>query len=373
MTRKLYDENAYTAVFSAKVLSCDGTSVVLDQTAFFPEGGGQAADTGTLGGIAVTDVQEQGGIIYHTCAAPLPVGSTVEGKIHWAQRFSRMQQHSGEHVLSGLVHALFGYDNVGFHMGLDSITVDFSGKLTDADLALLQEKANTVIWENRPIRAWYPMESELSSLSYRSKKELAGPVRLVEIENIDLCACCAPHVAHTGEIGPIVILSRESFHGGTRLQMLCGERAFSHLAAVLEQNKAVAALCSVKPHETHTAVTRLADELGETKLRLSQTAKELYAALADLYREAGDVLLMREDGDAGKLAVAVGETCGGLCAVFVKTETGFRYAVCGETAKEFTTTLHAALGGKGGGKPNFVQGSVPADKKEIENFWETRT
>ncbi len=372
MTRKLYDENAYTAVFTAKVLSCEGSAVVLDQTAFFPEGGGQAADTGTLGGVAVTDVQEKDGVIYHTCAAPLPVGETVEGQILWAQRFSRMQQHSGEHVVSGLVHALFGYDNVGFHMGLDGITVDFSGKLTDDDLALLQEKANTVVWENRPIRAWYPAETELSALPYRSKKELTGSVRLVEIENIDLCACCAPHVAHTGEIGPIVILSRESFHGGTRLQMLCGERAFSHLASVLEQNKAVAALCSVKPHETHAAVSRLMGELGDVKQQLSQTAKELYATLAELHRGAGDVLLIREDCDAGKLAVAVGETCGGLCAVFVKTEAGFRYAVCGENAKEFTTALHAALGGKGGGKPNFVQGSVPAGKKEIENFWENR-
>lgn len=373
MTRKLYDENAYTAVFTAKVLSCEGTQVVLDQTAFFPEGGGQSPDTGTLDGVAVTDVQERDGIVVHTCEKPLPVGSTVEGEIAWPQRFSRMQQHSGEHVVSGLVHDRFGYDNVGFHMGSDCVTVDFSGKLSDEQIAEIQKKANAVVWENRPIRAWYPPKDERSDLDYRSKKELTGPVRLVEIAGVDLCACCAPHVGFTGQIGPILITGRESFHGGTRLQMLCGEKAMDHIATVLGQNKAVAALLSVKPHETHAAAIRIAEELGETKVRLSQTTKELYAALAEACRDAGNVLLFREGGDAGKLAAAAGETCGGLCAVFVKTETGFRYAACGETAQNFSQALHAVLGGKGGGRPTLVQGSVPATKQQIEAFWESKT
>lgn len=369
MTRKLYDENAYTVTFAAKVLSCEGNTVVLDATAFFPEGGGQAPDLGTLNGIPVTDVQIKDGIITHTCLSPLPVGKTVEGEIDWRTRYDRMQQHSGEHILSGIVHALKGYDNVGFHMGADCITVDFSGKLTDGEIALVQEQANAAVTENRPIRAWYPAEEELSCLPYRSKKELTEAVRLVEIENTDLCACCAPHVRSTAEVGPIVILGREVIHGGTRLSMFCGSRAMEHISAVLEQNKAVSAALSAKPLETAAAVTRMAEELGSTKFRLAQTEKELYAALAEAYKHKGNTLLFRQSGDAGKLSCAVSETCGGFCAVFVKTEAGFRYAISGENVRQLSQDLHAALGGKGGGKPELVQGSIPAAKSEIEEFF----
>lgn len=371
MTRKLYDENAYTVTFTAKVLSCEGNAVVLDATAFFPEGGGQAPDKGTLNGIPVTDVQIAGGIITHTCLSPLPVGETVEGEIDWSTRFHRMQQHSGEHIVSGIVHAMKGYDNVGFHMGADCTTVDFSGKLTDEEIGEIQKKANETVTENRPIRAWYPAEEELSRLPYRSKKALTEAVRLVEIESTDLCACCAPHVRSTAEVGPIVILGREVIHGGTRLSMLCGSRAMEHISAVLEQNKAVSATLSAKPLETAAAVTRMAEELGNTKFRLAQTEKELYAALAEAYRGKGNTLLFRQSGDAGKLACAVSETCGGFCAVFVKTETGFRYAISGKNVRQLGQDLHAVLGGKGGGKPTLVQGSIPAEKKDIEEFFNT--
>ena len=369
MTRKLYDENAYTVTFTAKVLSCEGNAVVLDATAFVPEGGGQAPDKGTLNGIPVTDVQISGGIITHICTSPLPVGETVEGVIDWKTRFDRMQQHSGEHILSGIVHAMKGYDNVGFHMGADFTTVDFSGKLTDEEISEIQKKANEAVTENRPIRAWYPAEEELPHLPYRSKKELTEAVRLVEIENTDLCACCAPHVRSTAEVCPIVILSREVIHGGTRLTMLCGSRAMEHISAVLEQNKTVSAALSAKPLETAAAVRRMAEELGNTKFQLSQTVKELHTALAEAHRGKGNVVLFRQSGDAGKLACAVSETCGGFCAVFVKTEAGFRYAISGENVRQLGQNLHAALGGKGGGKPELVQGSIPARQEDIEAFF----
>lgn len=369
MTTKLYDKDPYLTTFTAKVLSCRGTDIVLDATAFFPEGGGQAADTGTLSGIPVTDVQISDGIVTHTCRSPLPEGSTVEGVIDWNARYSRMQQHSGEHILSGIVRSMKGYDNVGFHMGADCTTVDFTGKLTDEEIAEIQKQANRVVTENRPIRAWYPQEAELSALPYRSKKELTEAVRLVEIQNTDLCACCAPHVRSTAEVGPILILGREVIHGGTRLSVLCGERAIRHALTVLEQNKGISAHLSARPHETLSAVQRVMEELGSLKLQLSQTAKELQDALAEAHKNRGNVLLFPHAGDPGKLACAVSETCGGFCAVFLKTENGFRYALAGENVRKLGQNLHAALGGKGGGRPELQQGSIPADEQSIRRFF----
>ena len=375
MTRKLYDENAYTAQFTAKVLSCeerDGAYLVaLDATAFFPEGGGQAADGGTLNGIPVTDVQLVGDTVIHTLTKPLTVGETVQGEIDWATRFSRMQQHTGEHMLSGLVHSRTGYHNVGFHMGADCTTVDFSGKLSDEEIALLQREVNRLVQENLPVHTWYPTEAELQILSYRSKKEIDGALRLVKIAGVDLCACCAPHVSTTGQVGPVLILGRESIHGGTRLQMLCGSAATDYLLAALEQNKQVAAMLSAKPLETAAACKRLGEENGSLKLQLSQTAKELTAAVAEANRGKGNVLLFRESGDASKLACAVAEVCGGKCAVFLPTETGFRYAVAEQDGdlSAFVKELNAALQGRGGGRGGLVSGTVTASRREIEAYF----
>lgn len=375
MTRKLYDENSYTARFSARVLSCERVknhfAVVLDATGFFPEGGGQAPDTGLLGGVQVTDVQETDGVIVHTCSSPLPVGETVEGEIHWPQRLHRMQQHSGEHILSGIVHAMTGFQNVGFHMGADCTTVDFSGRLSDETIAAIMAKANAVVRQNVAIRAWYPTLEELESLTFRSKKEINGPLRLVEIPGTDLCACCAPHVARTGQCGPIVILGRTVIHGGTRLQLLCGEAAMEHCTAVLAENRGISALLSAKPLETCSAVRRTLEEVEQLKLKLSQTTKDLYAALAETHRGRGNVLLFRESGDAGKLACAVAETCGGKCAVFLPTESGFRCAVAEKDGdlQTFGKTLFAALDGRGGGRGGLIQGSVTASRGEIELFF----
>lgn len=374
MTRRLYDENAYCKTFTATVLSCGktekGYAVVLDATAFFPEGGGQAPDGGTLNGVAVTDVQLVGETVVHTAEQPFTVGETVTGAIDWETRYSRMQQHTGEHIVSGLVHTMKGYDNVGFHMGADCTTVDFSGKLTDEEIAEIQKEANRVVMKNRPVRAWCPEKSELETCVYRSKKEIDGALRLVEIEGTDLCACCAPHVASTAEVGPIVILGREVIHGGTRLMMLCGMRGMAYLSAVQEQNKTVSAALSAKPTETAAAVNRLQEELGSLKLRLSQTTKELYAALAEANRGAGNVTLFRESGDAGKLATEIAEVCGGVCRVFVKTENGWRYAMAQKDGElsELCRAFHAALGGKGGGRGGLVQGSLTRKKEEIEDY-----
>ena len=220
-TEKLFYENVYCKTFQAKVLSCaagkHGFDVVLDKTAFYPEGGGQPGDTGYLADVRVTDTHEANGEIVHYCEKPLDVGSNVEGRIDWERRLSLMQLHSGEHILSGIVHRRFGYDNVGFHMGADMVTIDFSGMLTEEDLKRVEREANEAVWENREIKITFPSAQELEQIPYRSKKVLTGDVRIVTIENADICACCGTHVTRTGEIGLIKIFSCVKFHDGVRL------------------------------------------------------------------------------------------------------------------------------------------------------------
>ena len=283
-TEKLFYEDVYCKNFRAKVLSCTpgkhGFDVVLDRTAFYPEGGGQPGDTGSLSGVRVTDTHEAGGEIIHYCQTPLEVGSEVEGCIDWERRLGLMQMHSGEHILSGIVHRRFGYDNVGFHMGADMVTIDFSGMLTEDDLKQIEREANEVVWENREIRISFPPEEELEQIPYRSKKALTGSVRIVTIENADICACCGTHVTRTGEIGLIKIFSCVKFHEGVRLEILCGMRAYEYVNLLIEQNRKNSALLSAKPVETNAAAVRAMDELAAVKYRASQLENELFAMKA---------------------------------------------------------------------------------------------
>ncbi len=376
MTRKLYDENAYMTQFSATVLSYmpagNGYAVVLDQTAFFPEGGGQAADCGTLAGQSVLDVQLKDGVVYHYVKNPLAVGESVEGLVDWPTRLSRMRQHTGEHILSGVVHELTGYDNVGFHMGTDGITVDFSGVLTEEQLGAAVETANRIVMENRPVRAWYPTEDELKTLSYRSKKEITEAVRLVEIQGADLCACCAPHLSTTGQVGAIVVVQTEKIHGGSRILFRCGQEAQAYIAQILTGNKNISVLLSAKPTQTCAAVERMNQEVSALKFRESVALKEWYHTLAELHSGKGDVLLFPPCGDVGKIVMAVAETCGGKCAVFLSKDNGFIYAIAekGGDLRPISKELHAVFGGKGGGRIELVQGYISTSKKSIEEFWE---
>ena len=264
MTEKLYYQNSHLFAFDAVVLDCreekKGYSVVLDRTAFFPEGGGQLADTGTLGGVRVTDVHERGEEIRHYTDAPVTVGETVHGELDTEQRLRRMQNHSGEHILSGLVHNAYGYDNVGFHMGADCMTIDFSGELEWQQLMEIETMANAVVRENLPVRAWFPEEAELAHLPYRSKKELEGAVRLVSIPGIDLCACCAPHVSYTGEVGLVKILNSERHRGGVRLSVLCGMDAMEECRRRQESAAAISALLSVPRDAVVAGTERLLAE-----------------------------------------------------------------------------------------------------------------
>ena len=375
MTEKLFYQDSHMRVFTANVLSCtsgkQGYEVVLDKTAFYPEGGGQPGDRGTLGGVAVTDTREKDGAIVHFCDAP--VEGTVEGVIDWDWRFHLMQQHSGEHILSGLIHEATGYDNVGFHMGSDCVTIDFSGMLTQQQREQLEEKTNRYIWENHPVNILWPKAEELEALPYRSKKELTGDVRIVEFPGADLCACCGVHVKMTGEIGMVKLLSCQKFHEGVRIEMLAGKAAFDYLGAVHGENKKISGLLSAKPKETFAATERLSKELGDTKFRAGKLEEALFSAKAAAYAGSGDVLLFEEGLSADgvrKLTDAVFKTCGGMAAVFSKTETGFGYAVASpEDIRGFIKDMNAALNGRGGGKPNFCQGSVSCQKAQIEAFF----
>lgn len=377
-TRKLYYENGYLQEFSARVTGCEkadkGWQVTLDATAFYPEGGGQACDLGTLGDARVLDVQERGAAVVHLCDRPLAAGSTVAGIIDWDRRFDLMQQHSGEHILSGLIHEKFGYHNVGFHIGAEFMEVDFDGPITWEALLELEEKANRAVWQNLEIRCGYPSPEELARIPYRSKKALEGPVRIVQVPGIDTCACCGIHVAATAQVGIIKVLSCVKFHQGVRIQMLCGERAYRYLSRVYEQNRQVSQVFSAKILETGQAAQRFSQQLAGEKFRATGLQKRLFDAIAAGYGGKGNVVHFEEDLPASgvrELADRIAAVCGGTAAVLSGTD-GDGYSVCilGEGAKELGTALTQALGGRGGGKLGTFQGSVKAERERLLAFFQ---
>ncbi|MGI6012740.1 MAG: alanyl-tRNA editing protein [Oscillospiraceae bacterium] len=379
-TELLFYQDTYLQTFSATVRSCVEKSanlfaIVLDRTAFYPEGGGQPGDTGTLNGFPVVDTQEVDGNIVHLCTMPLAPGTSVTGEINWSHRFDLMQQHSGEHLVSGLIHKQYGYDNVGFHLGSDRITIDFNGELDEAGLRKIERLANEAVWADIATEITYPTPEELELLDYRSKKELTGSVRIVAFRGIDTCACCGTHVRRTGEIGPIQLVSCTKFRDGVRIELLCGKRALTYTATILNQNAQISALLSAKVGETAAAVQRLQQELSDTRSQLAALEKQLFAEKAAKFVGKGDVLLFEEGLSADsvrRLTDAILETCGGRCAVFSGDDTnGYKYAI-GEqdgNLRDFVKLLNNTLHGRGGGKPFFVQGSVTAKKAEITAFF----
>ncbi|MBE6985019.1 MAG: alanyl-tRNA editing protein [Ruminococcaceae bacterium] len=375
---RLYYVNQYQTEIDAIVLSCkqvkNGWLVELDQTLFYPTGGGQPCDLGTIGEVQVLDVFEKDEHVYITCAEPIPVGEKVHCKIDWQRRFMLMQQHSGEHIVSGIIHARFGYDNVGFHMGSDTITIDFSGEISYEQMQEIEAAANEVIYQNLACTVLYPDEQTLANLSYRSKKELSGQVRLVHFNHIDLCACCGLHVKQAGEIGLIKLLSTTKFRSGSRIEMLCGQRALQYMNTIFEQNRSISALLSAKPFATAAAAQRISEELKNAQYRCTCLENELFARIASEKANAGNVLIFEKNltPDAlRRLCDAVLHTCSGICAVFSEKEGGYHYAIgaLDGDLRELVRSLNAQLQGRGGGKPTFAQGSVAADRTSIEAFF----
>ena len=379
-TEKLFYQDAYLKSFPARVISCeqdrDGWRVVLDRTAFYPEGGGQPGDQGFLNGIPVKDTWEREETVCHLTEQPLAPGTEVRGEIDWDRRFDLMQQHSGEHMVSGLVHSRYGYDNVGFHMGADVITIDFSGVLTEAQLREVEAEVNRRIWLDSPVRCWVPEPEALRDLPYRSKKELTGDVRLVEFPDTDLCACCGTHVARTGEIGLVKLLTVEKFHQGVRVEMLAGKRAYDYLCRVQTQNRQISQMLSAKVEQTAQAVELLAGEAEAQKQRAYGLEMAWFRDKAESLRDRGDVLVQMEGLSADgvrRAAAAIQETCGGRAAVFSgDDQNGYKYAVGlpGGDLRDWVRGMNEALHGRGGGKPGFVQGSVRCAWKEILAFFE---
>ena len=376
---KLFENDSYLTRFTARVLSCTqgkkGYDVTLDQTAFFPEGGGQPYDTGTLGGVQVLEVHDRGGQIVHTCAGPLEVGSQVEGIVDWERRLDHMQQHSGEHIVSGLAHAKYGCDNVGFHMGSDVVTIDLNVELDQQQLEELELEANRYLWQDRPVQLLYPTSDELERMDYRSKKAIQGQVRIVTFPGADTCACCGTHVRSAGQVGLIKLLSVQRFRDGVRIELVCGGRALRYVNAMVAQNRHISNLLSTKAAETGRGVERLLEETHQLKARLTAMEDARFRALAEQYTGAGDVLLFEEgltpDG-LRRLCDAVLNVCGGRCACFSGDDAGgYAYAVGqrGGDLRAFSKDMNQALGGRGGGKPDFVQGRVSAGREQIEGYF----
>ena len=376
--KKLFYENSHLRTFSARVTDCRETEkgflVTLDATAFYPEGGGQACDIGTLGDARVLEVKEKGDQIFHLCDKALPVGETVEGCIDWARRFDLMQQHTGEHILSGIIHARYGHGNSGFHIGAEVLEVDFDGPIPAEDLPALELAVNQAIWENVSVLSYVPSPEELPTIPYRTKRALPWPVRIVDVKGYDLCACCGVHVKYTGEVGLVKLLSCVKFHQGVRIEMVCGGRALQYLSAIYDQNKQVSAAFSARPMETGEAARHMNDLLSQEKYRTLAVRKKYFALLAEKYRNAGLAVCFEEGLESAgvrELAIAISEVCGGVAAVF-SGQDGEGYSLClaGDAAKvkNLGAALASGLKARGGGKPGFYQGSISANAAQIAAF-----
>ena len=412
MTEKLFYEDSHMRTFTAVVLECGPVGegaleasaqaadtregerdpeasgrtgeipeekryqIVLDRTAFFPEGGGQYADTGQLQAdsevVRVLDVQERDGKIFHITDRPVPAGSTVSGQIDWAERFMKMQQHTGEHIVSGLVHARFGYDNVGFHLGSTDCTMDFNGEITREELHEIELRANEAAAANLDIQVSYPSGEELAGLEYRSKIEIEGRVRIVTIPGFDVCACCAPHVKKTGEIGVIKLTHVQRYKGGVRVTMLCGFRALADYDRKSESVRRISASLCAKEDEVAEAVEHLKEECARLKARLAEQQKEMLRLKArESDGEKGAVCLFESglEGDGPRLLMnLVMERGHELCAVFCGNDVeGYRYVIGSVSLdlRKLVKELNAAFSGRGGGKPEMVQGSLKGTESEL--------
>ncbi len=379
-TRKLYYQDCHLQAFTGRVESCEpsekGYRIILDQTAFYPEGGGQACDLGTLGGTQVLDVQEENGCVVHLCSGPLAEGTLAEGRIDYDRRFDLMQQHSGEHIVSGLIHARWGCHNVGFHIGADVITIDFDGPVPAEALPEIERSANEAVWKNLPVHIWYPAPEELPHVGYRTKRDLPWPVRIVEFPGYDKCACCGVHVANTGEIGLIKLFSCVRFHQGVRMEMACGKRALDYLSAAFDQNRQVSQAFSARILETGAAARRMNEALAAEKYRAVSLQRQVFAAIADSCRGMTDVCRFEENLDAGlvrELADAIAEKCSGVAAVFCPVGEAVSFCLVTRSSRDLRPLgkeLTAAFAGRGGGKSNFQQGSLQGSPADIRAFFE---
>ena len=377
MTEKLYDTDSYLKEFQATVLSCEQKNentwrVVLDKTAFFPEGGGQTGDSGWLNDVEVTDTREKAGVIYHETKASLEGGTQVAGKIDFAARFDKMQQHTGEHILSGIVCSTYNYNNVGFHLSSEITTLDFDGELSTEQVRELEIRVNQAIHANIPVQVKFPAKDELADMEYRSKIEIEGQVRIVEIPEIDRCACCAPHVKTTAEVGLLKIQSCDRHRGGCRLTIVCGMRALKDYQQKQESVGKVSAALSAKPEKIAEAVEHLQEQQAKLREQLNHIqAMYLQEKLDKIHTEDQCVCIFEEALDSIAMRNFVNgamDRCDGVCGAFIGSDkSGYHYILGSKEldVREISKQLNVKFSGKGGGKPQMVQGSLNGTKKEI--------
>ena len=376
MTEKLFYEDSHLKQFTAVVQEClksgDRYQVVLNRTAFFSEGGGQYADTGMLEAVHVLDVQEKDGTIYHLTDGELIPGTEVTGRIDWEERFMKMQQHTGEHIVSGLVHARFGYRNVGFHLGTTDCTMDFNGEIKKEELLEIELEANKAVIQNLDVIVTYPSVEELESLEYRSKIEIEGQVRIVTIPGYDVCACCAPHVSKTGEIGQIKLTNVQRYKGGVRVTMLCGFRALADYNRKLQAARQISAALCAKEDETAEAVVHLQAECAQWKQRVLNLQKDLLSYKAKEVDDTEDAVCLFEpelEGEAPRFLMnQVLDAGHGVCAVFSGgKDENYRYVIGSRQLdlRKLVKELNMKFQGRGGGKPEMVQGSLHGKQDEL--------
>ena len=385
-TIRLYDADAYQTEFEATVLACEevekkdgrGYQVWLDQTLFFPEEGGQSPDMGTIDGVEVLDVQIKNEVITHTLAAPLTVGTTVKGVVDWKHRFYNMQQHSGDHIFSGIVHKKFGYDNVGFHLSDSIVTMDFNGVISPKEITEIEEKVNQAIIENIPVEVSYPSKEELKELAYRSKIEIEGQVRIVTIPGYDVCACCAPHVRRTGEIGSLKVMNVQSYKGGVRVSILCGFRALDAFRQKADIITELMAEFSTSQDAILDNVKKLKGANQTMKNQLAAAKQELMEyKVSAIPEDSENAILFEADLETPVVRGVVNglvEKFAGISAVFVgNDENGYQFIVGSKNkdCRQIAATLREKLSARGGGSDKMIQGSVAATQLQIEELLAT--
>ncbi len=379
-TQRLYYEDSYIKEFNAEAISCekrDGFyAVILDKTAFFPEGGGQKSDSGYIGDMFVYDVQQENGEIIHKTKEPVTEGAEYFCKIDWSLRFSRMQNHSGEHIVSGLVHKKYGFDNVGFHMDDEYVTIDFNGELNREQLDEIEDEANEAVYRNLDFKIYFPDEKELKNLDYRSKLELTEDVRIVEIDGVDVCACCAPHVKKTGEVGIIKLLDFMKHRGGVRIVMKAGSLALKDYREKYKNALGISNLLSVKQHDIFTATEKFYNDLGEERREFYEYRLSVANRDKENLKEVNGSLVLITDGyDADMMREVVNfamKKTEKYSAVFSgDDENGYSFVIASETQdmNALRNEISQKLNGRGGGRDGMIQGKVATEKQAIIDFF----
>ncbi len=378
MTERLFETDPTLRVFYAKVISAGEMNghyfAELDRTAFYPEGGGQPSDKGTLSKKKVLEVHEKNGRILHYLEEPISEGSYVEGRVDDDRRTDYTVQHSAEHIVSGLIHRRFGYDNVGFHMGAETVQIDFNGMLTEEDVFLIETLANEYVRRDIvPVIRFYDSEDDVDD-DYRSKKELTGRVRIVEFPDADRCACCGTHVSRTGEIGLIKLINLSKVRSGVRIELMAGKRAFDYLNRIYMENRSVSRLLSAKPFETSSAVSALLNDRDSLKSRIIRLNRDNIGFLAASADPEKDIFMATDTYDPDyirELSVALmDKTTGTILVTGGNDDTGYRYCLGKRDGniRELTKELNSLLSGRGGGKDAFFsQGSFKCTLEELED------